>query len=219
MLVHLICGLLPYVAVLFLVIGLAYKVAYWARAPLHLNWELFPYPSTRASQLGELVLEVLELKSLFHYNRRIWSPSLVMHWGIYIVFIWLILLPTGLPGVSYLGPAGAVAALVGSLLLLVVRLAYGELRRVSCPVEYVNLLLVFSVSLSGLAGGFFTHAALTRDYLISLVSLNPNPPASPLFLLTIVLLEVFFVYLPFSRMVHFAAKYFSYHKVKWGEVQ
>lgn len=39
----------------------------------------------------------------------------------------------------------------------------------------------------------------------------------PLMLLQVVLIGTFLIYLPNSRMFHFAAKYFFYHNVMWDD--
>lgn len=215
-LAYLIGIILPYVALLVFLAGFAYKVLAWARAPQHLHWEMFPYPRTLSGQLQEMFTEVVTLRSLSSHNRKIWLPSLLMHWGIYLTIIWLFLLLIGLPS-PVLGLLGGLLAALGSAWLLVTRLT-GDLKVISTPVEYLNLILVFLVSFTGITTGFFTEAMAVRDYLLGLVSLNPRLPSRPSLLWEIFFLEVFLLYLPFGRMIHFAAKYFTYHRVKWGEL-
>lgn len=213
---YLIGCILPYVAIGVLVIGLLYRLVNWSRAPQHLHWELFPYPEKLAARTCELIVEVLALKSLYRHNRSLWWPSLLMHWGIYLVFFWFVFLALGAPGTSYLGPVGAAATSLGSFLLLLGRLLGHNLRDFSKPIDYLNLLLLFLTCIFGLASGFFFEGAAVQGYVWGLLALSPlMPPRS--YLVTILLLEVFFFYLPFGRMAHFAAKYFTYHRVKWGE--
>ncbi|KYH32387.1 respiratory nitrate reductase subunit gamma [Neomoorella mulderi] len=211
-------GVLPYVSIAILVLGLGYKVAYWYNAPANLHWELFPYPRTLGGQLGELVTEVFTLRSLFHHNRKLWFPSLVMHWGIYLVVFWLFFLLLGAPFAIYLGVAGGVLALTGSCLLLLFRLFAAELRQISAPVEYLNLLFIFLVALAALASGALSDFAF-RSYFISLLTLKPHLPLPGSYLIFLLLLWLFMIYIPFTRMAHFAVKYFTYHKVKWGEIE
>ncbi|MCG0277719.1 MAG: respiratory nitrate reductase subunit gamma [Thermanaeromonas sp.] len=210
---------LPYAAVGVCLAGSLYKISFWARAPKHLHWELFPYPRTTAGKLEEMVVEVLTLRSLYTYNRRLWLPSLLMHWGIYLLALWLLVLVTGLLSAGFagmLGTLGGILAGAGSL-WLIFRRTGGDLRQLSSPVEYLNLLLIFLLSFGGLITGFLGSTAEVREYLLGILTFSPRVPTNPLFLWEILLGELFLIYLPFGRMFHFAAKYFSYHRVKWGE--
>lgn len=214
----LIGGVLPYVAVFVLVAGLGYKVSYWLKAPVNLHWELFPYPHTAGGQVGELLREVFTLRSLYTHNRKIWLPSLAMHYGIYLVVFWLIFLLVGLPFAPYLGVAGGILAVAGSGALLLLRALAADLRQISTPVEYLNVLYVCLLALAALASGALGDSAF-RTYFLSLLSLKPALPVPASYLLFLLLLWLFMIYIPFTRMAHFAVKYFTYHKVKWGEMK
>ncbi|MGI9951742.1 nitrate reductase [Moorellaceae bacterium AZ2] len=207
---------LPYIAFLFFVAGFAYRVLSWTRAPRHLHWELFPYPRTVQEQLREMLVEVVSLRSLKVHNRKIWLPSLLMHWGIYLIAVWMFLLVLGFP-LGVLGLLGGLAGAIGSLWMLLKRMAR-DLKILSTPVEYINLLLVFLISYTGIVTGFFSEGAVVRKYVLGLLTLTPCLPSRPSLLWEIFFLEVFLLYLPFGRMIHFAAKYFTYHRVKWGEL-
>lgn len=212
-------GVLPYFTALILLVGLAWRVAYWARAPVNLHWELFPYPETAGAQVAEITKEVVSLHSLFRHKRKIWLPSLLMHWGLYCMILWFPLALFKFPYAAYAGTAGAILGVAGSVLLLLYRLTDESLRSISSFVEYFNLLLILAVSGVGLATGFFSAASTMRDYAFSLVAFGPRVPASAGFLVSLAVIQFFCIYLPFSRLTHFVAKYFTYHKVKWGEIK
>ncbi|WP_258359916.1 respiratory nitrate reductase subunit gamma [Moorella sulfitireducens] len=211
-------AILPYLAIAVLVLGLGYKIIYWLKAPVNLHWELFPYPRTSGEQAGELLTEVFTLRSLYMHNRRIWLPSLVMHYGIYLVVFWLLFLVVGLPLAVYLGVTGGCLVAAGSLLLFLSRLINPELRRISEPVEYLNLAFLFLLAVAGLIGGVFRDFSF-RTYIISLLTLKPHLSLPDNYLFFLLLFWLFMLYIPFTRMAHFAVKYFTYHKVKWGEME
>lgn len=51
---------------------------------------------------------------------------------------------------------------------------------------------------------------------MGLLTLSPAPvPSEGMFLVHLLLWELFLVYLPFSKMFHAASKYFAYHKSRW----
>ncbi|MEW8958449.1 MAG: respiratory nitrate reductase subunit gamma [Moorella sp. (in: firmicutes)] len=211
-------AVLPYLAITVLVLGLGYKIIYWLKAPVNLHWELFPYPRTLWEQAGELLTEVFTLRSLYIHNRSIWLASLVMHYGIYLVFFWLLFLVAGLSLAVYLGVTGGILVAVGSLLLFLSRLIKPELRRISGPVEYFNLAFLFLLAVVGLSSGVFFDFTF-RTYIISLVTFNPYFSLPENYLPFLLLFWLFLLYIPFTRMAHFAVKYFTYHKVKWGEME
>ncbi|MBE3585898.1 respiratory nitrate reductase subunit gamma [Desulfofundulus thermocisternus] len=214
---YLIAAIMPYVAVAFFVFGLGYKIIYWSKAPVNLHWELFPYPHTVSEQLKEMLTEVFTLRSLYLFNRKFWLPSLMMHYGIYLVVTWLVVLLLGFPFAPYLGMLGGVLALAGSFSLLLLRLFIDEVRKISVPVEYFNLIFIFLLALSSLFTGFLADFQV-RFYLLSLFTLKPALSIVANYHVPLLLLELFLIYVPFTRMAHFAVKFFTYHKIKWGEL-
>ena len=51
----------------------------------------------------------------------------------------------------------------------------------------------------------------------SLVTFNENLTLSTPLLLHVILALLFLIYLPFTYMMHFVAKYFTYHEVRWND--
>ncbi|MDQ0285338.1 nitrate reductase gamma subunit [Desulfofundulus luciae] len=214
---YFITGVMPYVAVAFFVLGLGYKIVYWFKAPMHLHWELFPYPHTVPEQLKEMFTEVFTLRSLYLFNRKFWLPSLMMHWGFYFIVGWLVVLLLGFSFAPYVGMTGGVLVLAGSFSLFLLRLLDAEVRKISVPVEYLNLLFIFLLAFSSLFSGFLTDFQV-RYYFLSLPAFKPELSFAADYLMPLLLLELFLIYVPFTRMAHFAVKFFTYHKIKWGEL-
>ncbi|MEW6547678.1 MAG: respiratory nitrate reductase subunit gamma [Bacillota bacterium] len=109
---------LCYVSLLVLVVGLAARTLRYARAPMHLRWELYPVPHEvgkpyggsyfeepdwwthprKTSFVGELRVMLSEIflhAGLWHHNRKMWVVSYPFHLGIYLVAIFLVLLLAG----------------------------------------------------------------------------------------------------------------------------
>jgi nitrate reductase gamma subunit len=125
-------------------------------------------------------------------------------------------LRAGLPilmGVGYaLGGVGAVG-------LFFTRLTSDDMRNSTAPVTFINLLVLLvmfgtgfwavlgvtglSGQLLGFVGGLFT-ASLPGDIPGILVAHYLSA-------------LVFLAYLPFTQMMHFVAKYFTYHEVRWDD--
>jgi nitrate reductase gamma subunit len=77
------------------------------------------------------------------------------------------------------------------------------------------MLLVFG---SGLLAwwGADPDYSLMRRHAASLLTFSPALP-QPLLAFETFWFAVFLLYLPFSRMLHFVAKYFFYHDIMWDD--
>jgi len=216
---YFVTDIMPYMTAAIFVLGFYRKIRKWAKSPRNLHWELFPYPQSNVEQIGELIVEVVVLHRLFLHNRKIWLPSLAMHWGVYHGLIGLLLLTAGLPWAVLFGFAGAVLLTLGALGLIIVRLSYKELRYISAPQEYIQLGLLAAIGLTTLNSNILAQYLVLKNYIRGLITFNPDAAIDSTMFLPLLLLQIFILYMPFSKMGHFAAKYFTYHKVKWGEPQ
>jgi hypothetical protein len=82
-----------------------------------------------------------------------------------------------------------------------------------------NLILLLAMFASGglalVASGEF--AANTTTFVTALFTADLSVETSAVLALHLVLVLVFLAYLPFSQMMHFVAKYFTYHEVRWDD--
>ncbi len=97
-----------------------YRVYCLVKMPLHGRWEIYPVPGepgergryggsyyeevewwnkprrvSRAGKIMEALKEILFIRKLFVNQRRQWWLSYTMHLGIYLSFLWAVLLLTG----------------------------------------------------------------------------------------------------------------------------
>jgi nitrate reductase gamma subunit len=255
-------GLLPlwtYLALGVFIVGCIYKAVHYARMPMHLRWELYPVAHEKgrasyggsyfeevdwwtkprqSSKLGEVKViaeEVLTLKAVREHNPGLWLPSLLFHYGLYLLFalgvgllaggvamaarIPQLQLLTGGTLLTVWGVAGLALGTVGALLLLFRRLTRGDLRRSSTPADFFHLVLLLGVFASSW-GAFLTvdrQFSLAVAYLSLLVTGRPITPGSGWFVAQVTLLGVFLAYLPWSHMTHMFTKYFTWHSVRWED--
>jgi len=206
----------PYVAAVLFLLGAIVRVTGWMTAPRKLNWKLYPVPEGLAGEASYILEEWLSFKTLFKNNRVVWLGSYAFHLSLVALAAWfaIFLLGVHLP---WLVRGGAWVLLGSSLYLLIARLWMPQLRAMSTPVEYFNLLLFILISLTGVNLMGQELSPQVRAYFIGLISLSPiPPPSSKTFLLNLFLLEFFAAYLPFSKMFHVASKYFAFHKLRWS---
>jgi nitrate reductase gamma subunit len=182
-----------------------------------------------------MLKEILFLKGVFENNKKLWYFSFPFHLGLYLIagmvflmFINAILLSTSLNQVSSIIEAaiyiaagiGYIIGGLGTVGLIIKRLADPNLKNFNTSGSLFNLLFLLLVFISGghslvsvpSFSGEMTHyakALLTADtslLLPGLISLH------------CVLSLLFLAYLPFTKMLHFLAKYFTYHEVRWNDI-
>lgn len=247
---------LSYVTVLIFVIALVMKVARVLSMPIHLRWELYPIPHEKAFSYGGsyfeevdwwkrpreknflnfvkfLFIEVLFVRVLYHNNRKMWYLSFPLHFGLYLVIGWLVLLfvaalllALGLSGehafilflqglATVLGVVGFILAAVGCVGLIIRRATAEELQGYTAPIDYFNLIFILAVVVSGFIVWLFPdpHFLTTRGYIKSLMTFSYAGPLGPGITLHITLFSLFLIYLPFTHMSHFVMKYFLWDKV------
>jgi nitrate reductase gamma subunit len=231
------------------VLGCAWRAWRYVRAPVHLRWDLYPVAHDprrahggsplevkewwsqprKTSLVGEIAVmaeEIVLLKGVFRYNRRVWVGSLPFHWGLYLIAlttVGLILGSLGLDGRGWLALLAAAGALggallaLGSIVLLCLRSRDSRLRPYTSPLDLANLVFLailgaLSTAVAVGPPGMQVVLAATADVLR-----GRAPHVPPLVAAQMSLAALFLMYLPATRMVHFFSKYFTYHDVRWDD--
>jgi nitrate reductase gamma subunit len=109
---------------------------------------------------------------------------------------------------ALMGTSTGVVMLVALIILLYRRTAIPEVKRLSDPADYFELLLILAIVVSGL------HMRMTsldvdlmaiRAYLGGIIHFEPTPiPKQWIFVSHFFLVNVLLIYIPFSKLVHFA---------------
>ncbi len=220
---HLFYGILPIAAVTLFFCGSVLRIAAWLRRPVPYQLTLFPVPTERGGKLALAAVELFLFRTLFRENRLLWLLAWLLHLSLAMILAGHVL------GISLLrgqftvlgasletsalvsrtlgGVAGAV--MVSSLIALFCRrLLDHELRRLSEPFVWFDLLLLLSIASSGLGmylPGFHPDLPAVRSWIASLFRFNPvPPPPNPLFTLHLLLAGFLLVYFPFSQLMHAA---------------
>jgi len=117
------------------------------------------------------------------------------------------------------GVTGFSAGLIGTLILIWLRYTDEELRYMADFVTYINLYLMLLVFGTGFIAWFTVDSAfaIIRLQTEALLTFSGASVNSSAIVAEMVAFGVFLCYLPFSRMMHFAAKYFFYHNIMWDD--
>ncbi|MFC1901379.1 respiratory nitrate reductase subunit gamma [Chloroflexota bacterium] len=206
--------------------------------------EWWSSPREEKSFIGEMKFmgeEVISFKEYYRLNRSYWYYVFPFHIGAF-AFLTLIavliigaLTQIGSIEISAASPnlwgkflhfatpvVGGIALVFGTLggvALLLRRIFNTDLRPYTRRLEFFNLVLILALFLTGLISwalydGVF---AIERQYFISLLTFSGIPGISALTTVHILLVLVTAVYLPFTNMMHFFAKWFTYHKIRWDD--
>jgi nitrate reductase gamma subunit len=199
------------------------------------EWWTKPREKSLVSELTYMFLEIVFLKGVWEHNRRLWWFSFPLHFGLYLLIgtaglfvVGAILELAGVPSsdwalfrtaVLVLAAPGYLLGAVGAAGLLVSRLSDSRFQATTTPASLFNLGLLLAMFASGglalsVSDDF---AAKTTTVVTALLTANSSVETSAVLAIHLVLVLVFLAYLPFSQMMHFVAKYFTYHEVRWDD--
>ncbi len=189
------------------------------------EWWTKPREKSSINEALYMFQEIVFLKGVWERNRPLWVWSFPFHFGLYLLVgmvLCLVLTSLGAsifgPLAQWLGGVGYVLGTVGALGLLAKRLFDPKLRPFAAPSSYFNLAFLAAVFISGgiaLSAGDFL-ASMTA-FVGALFTANTSVALSTPTTVHIAIGALFLVYLPFTYMMHFVAKYFMYHEVRWND--
>lgn len=203
----------------------------WWHRPRHTN----PF-----GEFSTFMSEILFFKEYFKSKRGFWYFVYPFHIGLFLLLAWIVLVVAGaiirVNGIVvtassanaaivviyyltlFVGLAAFVLGIFGTVGLLVKRAGDKDLKIYTDPIDYFNLFVILAIFTLGLATWLFEDPTFgeTSDYVQGLFFFRATAtgPFLVAFLLTS---SLFLAYLPFTRMTHYVAKYFTYHKVRWDD--
>ena len=189
------------------------------------DWWTKPREKSLVDEAVYMFKEIVLLKGVYEHNRGMWILSFPLHSGLYLLIATvgcLALAALGLPffgaAAHWLGGAAFVLGSIGSIGLMAKRALDPNLKPFSTPASYLNLASLVAVFVSG---GF---AWLQPDFVGSMtaflkafVTADTGFAMSPALAAHVFFVALFLIYLPFTQMMHFVAKYFTYHQVRWND--
>lgn len=209
-------SLLIYVTVLVFIGGLYWRIRLYIRTPQPYKIPLTPAPTNRFGVLLRLLPELLYFKSLFRANRLLWLMGWTFHLALLLVFLghlrfitewaWPWIFSTSL--IMTIAGWALPLSLAG---LLVLRISDARLRYISAPADYLWLLLLLTISISGkllLANG--VNLLGLQEFLRGLIYFSwVEFPIHTGLLLHISLAMCLFILFPFSKLLHAPGIFFS----------
>ncbi|MEW8050425.1 MAG: respiratory nitrate reductase subunit gamma [Candidatus Thiodiazotropha sp.] len=210
-------ALLFIVATLVLVLGLARKIVQYARTPAPLKIPTTPAPVNQTGVVLRMFREVVFFESLFKSTMWTWIFSWMFHMGLFLVlarhvryFIDPVWLPIQL--IQPFGKYAAFAMIAGLAGLLIRRIFVDRVRYISSPSDYLWLLLLIFIGLSGATMTFLIHTDVVavKQFFTGFWTLSGGDlPMDPLLLVHLTLVAVLMLLLPFSKLLHIPGVFFS----------
>jgi nitrate reductase gamma subunit len=206
-----------------------------------LNWWTKPRSKSNLEEFKFIGREILKFQLYYRTNRSYWYKVYPFHLGVYLLVVWIALLVLsavfpilGLPVsissgtiwgsfVYYLtiitGGTGLILAVYGSISLIIKRATDEDLRAYTARIDYINLSFILIILFCYLCGWliFDSEFSHLRNIVTGIISVKFDYNINAFYGLAIVLNCMFLIYMPFTRMMHYMAKYFTYHKVRWDD--
>jgi len=210
-----LAGVFPYVAFALFLLGTLWRFLRWLFLPAHVKWTLYPVPAGIPEQLRYMAKEIFTFETLYNFNRPLWIGTFSLHMamgGAVLFFIlYLIGWAPGFPAVIFLG-----LMVIASAYIVGRRLGDRNLMALSTFEEFFNLFFLGTVAAAAFWAALSANVISMRTYFLSLIALRPEVASLPgIHLLFLFLGGLFLIYLPWSKMVHYISKYFTYHMINW----
>jgi len=205
------------------------------------DWRTKPRRKSLIGELAFMAKEFLFFRGYYRRNRQIWYFVYPFHIAGYLFVVWLIVLligalatlaglPISAESASLWGQViyyltlvvGATSFTIGTILsisLLIKRSVDEDLKTYTTPIDYFNLSFVLAIFASGLVAWLLSDPTfhIAREYMKSLITFNSIPTMSSAIIAHIMIVCLFLIYMPFTRMTHALAKYFTFHRVRWED--
>lgn len=210
-------ALLFYLATAVLVGGLALKIRQYWTTPAPLKIPTTPAPTTNTGVAFRLAREVVLFESLFKANKWIWVFGWVFHAGLLLVVLrhvryFVNQVPEVVTLIQPFGIYAGFAMVAGLLGLFARRIVVPRIRYISAPSDYLMLVLLLAIGMSGLAMKFVAHTDIVavKAFFIGLMTFNLQPlPADPVLLVHLTLVAALMIIFPFSKLLHGVGLFFS----------
>jgi len=223
----LVGSVLPYVAAVAFVGGIAYRFSSWSRTPQPGKLTLYP---TEGWDLASAAKEAMFFPNLFKGDKVLWLLAWTFHAALALALLGHLRVVTGFFDAAFMsaglslshagfamlstiaGGAAGAALVVAAIALLLRRLFLARIREISSGPDFFALLLIVAVIASGDAlrfGSSPVDVAETRIWARSLVMLSPRAPTNPAILLHALFAELLICYLPLSKLIHFGGLFYT----------
>jgi nitrate reductase gamma subunit len=199
------------------------------------EWWNKPQRRSHIAPIIYMAKEIFLLRGVWEHNRALWPLTFAFHIGIYLIVAMLFLsvlnavfiiakvplyvLSVSLGIASIFALAGYLLGSLGAIGLICKRAFDSNLRPFNTITKYFNLVFLGAVFISGACAWFLSpdFASEMSLFIKGLITLDAGVALTLSLSLHIVISLLFVLYLPWTDMIHFVAKYFTYHEIRWDD--
>ena len=209
-------NVLPYITIIAFIVGVIVRSMKWLSAPRG-----SPTPLSLTAAIRQIILDVILFRKIYRHDRLTWLLIFLFHISAGgIIFghmrgfkLWSaeLFTPLGEGFKNFLVETLPIYMgylfIATQLLLLLRRLSLEGRKLLSHPNDYAALLLLLATSIAGQGMRITPPEAVDTTYTVSfiprLVVLHLEKiPSVPWFLIHVILTQLFFMYIPYSKLVH-----------------
>ena len=211
-----------YVAIIILFGGLANKIMLYKRVPAPLKIPVTPAPITRGGVVYRLFYEVVFFNSLFRASKWTWIFGWIFHISLllalfrhlrYVIspdfFLWPLV---NLEIVQSFGKYAGFVMVIGLLGLFGRRLFVDRVRYISSASDYLMLILIAAIAVSGLFMSFASHTDIVqlKYFILGLFFFDwQNLPDDTVLLVHLTLVLFLMMIFPISKLLHAPGLFFA----------
>jgi nitrate reductase gamma subunit len=210
--------ILFYLAAIILFVGLGYRIYEYAIIPAPLKIPTPPAPKTKLGVAARLIREVVFFESLFSATKWTWLFGWLFHFALLLAaFRHLRYFTDPVWGwvsweiVQAAGHYGGYVMVFGLFGLLSRRIFVDRVRYISAPSDYLMLILIIGIAVSGLMMKWFqTDIVAVKQFFLGLMYFKWAELPTDLFLLVhLSLVALLMIIFPYSKLLHAPGLFFS----------
>jgi nitrate reductase gamma subunit len=117
------------------------------------------------------------------------------------------------------GYASLALTFVGSIGLIIQRTTDKKFKFYNTPMDFINLFFILILVVSVFLTLIISNPSfiMSKEFVRNLLTFNFIAIPDGLFITHVILISLFLLYFPITRMMHLFAKYFLYHNVRWED--
>lgn len=203
------------VAFIILIGGLTYKIRQYWQTPAPLKIPTTPAPVTQSGVVYRMLKEVTVFESLFRSNKWTWLFGWSFHVGLFLVLARHLRYFVDWSWVALIQPFGIYAGFLmvfGLSGLLARRFLVERVKYISAPSDYLMLVLLICIALTGLSMKFLFHTDImaVKSFFGRLLSFDLKElPSDLLLYLHLFMIAGLMIIFPFSKLLHAPGVFFS----------
>ena len=206
-----------YFSAAVITLGLGHKIRQYWTTETPFRIPTTPAPFTASGVILRIAGEVFFFKSLFKANKWIWLFGWVFHASLFLIMIRHLAYfqqqpPVWIYQLQPYSKLAAYALLISLSGLLFRRFFVDRIRYISSPSDFLMLILLIAIGLSGLLMLLFMPPDVyaVQQYFTGLLRLTvPTLPDHFLLYLHLILVVVLLLIFPFSKLLHAPGVFFS----------